>query len=259
MIIDELPAFLPGRLAFARGTPADYRALERFHYCGKRPATWAGIWVVRYQEPLARRITGETPVPPVCAFAAPAGWHGQRYSVARGLRGQEPSSLLLTAPCRRRLLTPSRHSRNNTGKQVCPCHPCVLEPPFSGPACGPDSAARVVAVAVLSYPTLASTNRDVALPRLRTLTAQRRIAFLNAHVRTISRVVVHPQFRGVGLASRLARHVCAHAATRYVEAFARMGRVHPFFEKGGMRPMTAAAGGELAADAPVYYLFDRHP
>src|SRR5687768_749679 len=101
----ELPAFLPGRLTYARGTPADYRALARFHYCAQRPATWAGVWAVLYEE-------------------ADLGWHGQRYSVARAQAFPRAKT---------------------TGKQVCPCHPE-----------GTGHSGRVVAVAVLSYPTLAS-------------------------------------------------------------------------------------------------------
>jgi hypothetical protein len=37
-----------------------------------------------------------------------------------------------------------------------------------------------------------------------------------------------------------------------VEALAVMGRVHPFFEKGGMSRQDAGD-----ADGPVYYLFEK--
>jgi ribosomal protein S18 acetylase RimI-like enzyme len=113
-------------------------------------------------------------------------------------------------------------------------------------------APRLVAVAVLSYPTLNSAARDRALGLL-ALPPKRKLALVNRHIRTISRVVVHPQFRALGLASRLVAHVCHQCPTRWVEAFALMGRVHPFFEKGGMQKFAPPA-----ADAPVYYLFDRN-
>jgi GNAT superfamily N-acetyltransferase len=175
-------------LTLARGAPRDNLNLARGHYLPKRPATWAGVWVIRYADP-------------------------------------------------------------------------------------DDAPPRAIAVAVLSYPTIASFARDAALgivdptapptssrersqrrPALH-LDPHQRLAFLNANVRTISRVVVHPQFRGVGLAARLVRHVCAQCSTRWVEAFALMGRVHPFFENGGMTPIPHP---NPAANAPVYYLFDRH-
>src|SRR4051812_42913036 len=124
----SLETFLPGQLRLTRGTPQDYRALERFHYRTKSPATWAGVWVVQYQE------------------------------------NASPS--------------------------------------------------RAIAVAVLSYPTVNSNARDRAL-HLAHWPARRKLAFVNRHVRTISRVIVHPQFRSLGLASRLVRCVCEKAPTRY--------------------------------------------
>jgi GNAT superfamily N-acetyltransferase len=103
---------------------------------------------------------------------------------------------------------------------------------------------RVVAVAVLSYPTLQSAARDLVLRRYQKRSAH--IAFINRHLRTISRVIVHPQFRGLGIASALVRRICDECPTRYVEAFARMGEAHPLFERGGMRRIK-----------PNYFFLDR--
>jgi GNAT superfamily N-acetyltransferase len=163
----QLQTFLPGELRLTRGTARDYRALERFHYRPKSPATWAGVWVVHYDEG--------------------------------------------------------------------------------------SSMSRPVAVAVLSYPTVNSAARDRALD-LAGWEPRRKLGFVNRHVRTISRVIVHPQFRSLGLASQLVRQICDEAPTRYTEAYAVMGRVHPFFEKGGM---TRQAAIDAQACGPVYYLFDR--
>ena len=177
-----IDSFLPGRLYVDRGTIQDFRELERFHYRNRRPATWAGIWVVRYL-PLPSGPSGE-------------GW-------GEGRRNE-----------------PSSHAK-----------------------------LRVVAVAVLSYPCLNSSARDDAL-NLHALARDDKTPFLNANVRTLSRVIVHPQFRSLGLASRLVRHVCHECPTRWVEAHAAMGKVHPFFEKGGMERHDRGEG------RPVYYLFD---
>lgn len=57
---------------------------------------------------------------------------------------------------------------------------------------------------------------------------------LNSEVRCISRVVVHPQWRGLGLAVKLVRHALETMTTPYTEALAAMGRVHPFFKLAGM-------------------------
>jgi GNAT superfamily N-acetyltransferase len=108
---------------------------------------------------------------------------------------------------------------------------------------------RVVAIAVLSWSPLGCTARDTVL-NLRRFEMKERAKWLNKNVRTISRVVVHPQFRGVGLGSHLVRQILEEAPTRYVETIAAMGKVHPFFEKAGMRRIQH--DGEKA-----YFIFDR--
>jgi hypothetical protein len=107
------------------------------------------------------------------------------------------------------------------------------------------SSSRVIAVAVLSYPTPSHRVRE----RVLGLTGPRygqKLRFINANLRTISRVIVHPQFRALGLASALVRRICQDCPVRYVEAIATMGRVHPFFQRGGMRRVGEA-----------YFIFDR--
>src|SRR5215212_2953135 len=41
--------FIPGRLVLESGGRGDYRLLERFHYVCGRPATFAGVWVIRHE------------------------------------------------------------------------------------------------------------------------------------------------------------------------------------------------------------------
>jgi len=154
--------FLPGRFRITRGQRADYLALERFHYRRARPATWAGIWVVRYRP------------------------------------------------------TPSDE--------------------------------RVVAVGVLSFPCVNCDARDKALG-IGHLPRPERLRLVNEQVRVISRVVVHPQFRAMGLAARLVRAMCEQGNTRWTEALAAMGRVHPLFERGGMQCMGEGRKGVR------YYLY----
>jgi hypothetical protein len=114
----------------------------------------------------------------------------------------------------------------------------------------PRRAARPVAVGVLSYPVPSSRPRERHLR----LSPDRRanVAFANRHVRTISRVIVHPQFRALGLSSVLVRWICSHCPVRYVEAMARMGDVCPLFERGGMTRVPA-----VDPDEPAYFVFDR--
>ena len=98
------------------------------------------------------------------------------------------------------------------------------------------SGSGVVAVLVESLPSLGCAMRGYALRERygSHLPARSRALLLNAEVRCISRVVIDPRWRGLGLAVRLVRHALATATTRYTEALAAMGHVNPFFERAGM-------------------------
>lgn len=63
--------------------------------------------------------------------------------------------------------------------------------------------------------------------------------------RTVSRVIVDPRYRGLGLATALVRRALRSAGASRVEAPAAMGRWCPFFERAGMR---RAAAPPSAAD-----------
>ena len=95
---------------------------------------------------------------------------------------------------------------------------------------------RVAAVLTESYPILSCRLRNWALnERYRGLAdLKQRATVINAEVRCISRVVVHPQWRGLGLAVRLVRALLADPATVFTEALAAMGHANPFFERAGM-------------------------
>ncbi|MEM2906057.1 MAG: ABC transporter ATP-binding protein [Candidatus Bathyarchaeia archaeon] len=55
----------------------------------------------------------------------------------------------------------------------------------------------------------------------------------------ISRVVVHPKYRSIGLGARLVRETLPQAGSRIVEAIAVMARFNPFFAKAGMQQVAA--------------------
>jgi ABC-type lipoprotein export system ATPase subunit/GNAT superfamily N-acetyltransferase len=61
------------------------------------------------------------------------------------------------------------------------------------------------------------------------------IAELQREISVISRVVVHPKYRSIGLGAKLVGDTLARAGTRCVEAVAVMARYNPFFERAGMR------------------------
>ena len=104
---------------------------------------------------------------------------------------------------------------------------------------------QTVGVLVRSLPQPNCHLRDLATNgRYAGLDRSARARLVNCEIRTISRVIVHPQWRGLGLAVRLVRYALNRPETPYTEALAAMGRVHPFFQRAGMttydRPPSAA-------------------
>jgi ABC-type ATPase with predicted acetyltransferase domain len=58
---------------------------------------------------------------------------------------------------------------------------------------------------------------------------------LQREISTISRVVIHPKYRTIGLGVKLVKKTLAKAGTPYVETLAVMAKYNPFFEKAGMQ------------------------
>lgn len=110
---------------------------------------------------------------------------------------------------------------------------------------------RVVAVAVLSHPAPACFARERFFG-LEGTSPGARISFANLNLRTISRLIVHPQFRSLGLGVLLVKRVLRRCPTRYVEAIAQMGHVHPVFRKAGMTQVESEDRSR-----PAYFVFDR--
>lgn len=65
---------------------------------------------------------------------------------------------------------------------------------------------------------------------------------LNRRLVTLARVVIHPSYRGAGLAAAFVRRSCELCAWPWIESLAEMGRVNPFFEKAGFRRVGVAGG-----------------
>lgn len=74
------------------------------------------------------------------------------------------------------------------------------------------------------------------------------LLFANRELRTISRLIVHPRFRGLSIATQLVRRAIAECPTRYVEARSHLGLAVPLFERAGMTRVPPVAPGR-----PAYY------
>ncbi|MEM1540784.1 MAG: GNAT family N-acetyltransferase [Candidatus Bathyarchaeia archaeon] len=83
-------------------------------------------------------------------------------------------------------------------------------------------------VIVYSYPPPACFGRRLVLPKMS-------MKELNEKLSIISRVVVHPKYRTIGLGSKLVRETLPLVGTPYVEMPAVMAKYNPFAEKAGMQ------------------------
>jgi GNAT superfamily N-acetyltransferase len=105
------------------------------------------------------------------------------------------------------------------------------------------------------------------------------MAALNQQLWLLQRVVLHPTYRGAGIAARFVRHACRLCPVDWIETLSAMGQVNPFFEKAGFvrvgvirksssRPASSngayGTGARLHAETramsrfsePVYYVLD---
>ena len=97
---------------------------------------------------------------------------------------------------------------------------------------------------------------------------------VNEQVWLLQRVVLHPTYRGAGVAAAFVRHCCERVPVPWVETLTAMGRVNPVFDRAGFvrvevpRPpagrkpdgRNGAFGGSRRAGAappvgPAYFVF----
>jgi len=99
---------------------------------------------------------------------------------------------------------------------------------------------KTVGVIVYTMPTPGLQLRNIATDNLFVgFDKGTQLALVNKNIRSISRVIIEPRFRSLGLASRLVRETMAKMDVPIIEAMAVMGLVNPFFEKAGMTTFTA--------------------
>jgi len=83
-------------------------------------------------------------------------------------------------------------------------------------------------VIVYSYPPPTCFGRRCVLPRMP-------MKELNKKLSIITRVVVHPKYRTIGLGAKLVKETLPLTGTQYVEMPAVMAKYNPFAEKAGMQ------------------------
>jgi GNAT superfamily N-acetyltransferase len=87
---------------------------------------------------------------------------------------------------------------------------------------------------VYVFPHFSLKGRNIAMPEYRGKTTSKLVKKINRKISRISRVVVHPKFRSIGLGAEIVRRTLPKAPTKIVETLAVMARYNGFFENAGM-------------------------
>ncbi len=102
------------------------------------------------------------------------------------------------------------------------------------------STNETVGVIVYKMPAPALELRNVATSGIFTgFDRTTQLNIVNNNIRCISRVIIDPRFRSLGLASWLVAQTMPKVKITIVESLAVMGKVNPFFEKAGMKKYSA--------------------
>ncbi len=95
-------------------------------------------------------------------------------------------------------------------------------------------------VIVYCYPPPGCAGRRLVLPGKLSMKG------LNLGLSTISRIVIHPKYRSIGLGAKLIRETLPRVGTPCVEMIAVMAKYNPFAEKAGMKKVLEQMPSEEA-------------
>jgi hypothetical protein len=106
---------------------------------------------------------------------------------------------------------------------------------------------KIIGVIVYTLPTPGLELRNIATNNLFAgLDRSTQLALIDKNIRRISRVIIEPRFRALGLASRLVRETMPEMGVPIIEGIAVMGLVNPFLEKAGMKAYVAKMSARCA-------------
>jgi GNAT superfamily N-acetyltransferase len=101
-----------------------------------------------------------------------------------------------------------------------------------------------IGICIFSTPPLSLAGRNRFFG-LRGRWNRLRLKMLNRQIAMLSRVVLHPTYRGAGIAAEFVRRSCQLCPFPWIETLTEMGRINPFFERAGfVRVPTGATKSE---------------
>jgi len=92
----------------------------------------------------------------------------------------------------------------------------------------------VIGVIVITYPHLALKGRNIYTDKKYSKMSTENCKKINEEFECIARIILHPQYRGLGLAYYFLEEYFKLSSSKYIETVAVMANYTPFFEKAGM-------------------------
>ena len=102
---------------------------------------------------------------------------------------------------------------------------------------------ELVGVIVYTYPSIRVAGRKAAVGYIPDIDE------INRDWALISRVIIHPKYRGIGLGTRIIAETLPLVDRKHVELIAVMAQYNPFAEKAGMTPVQISTPNESIPEA----------
>ncbi|MBN1392198.1 MAG: hypothetical protein JW947_05275 [Sedimentisphaerales bacterium] len=229
-------------LRIMQGDFEDYKRLARFHYRDSRPGAYTAIYIIKHcganfyrgerrdkEGTKTSEVTVERPT--LNVQYKTSNTEHRTQNAERNIGGASPAlqGNIAAVPSTSLRTDPGAAKQTQTEKRRI--------------WWGKDPTLRLgeaAGVIVYSMPSAGAELRNIATGNLFAgFDSRTRLGLINKNIRCISRVIIEPRFRGLGLASRLVRETMPEMGVPIIEAMAVMGAVNPFFEKAGMKAFAA--------------------
>jgi len=95
---------------------------------------------------------------------------------------------------------------------------------------------ELIGCMVIGYPMINLKGRNIYTNNKYSKTTSENLKIINNEFEVISRVIIHPKYRGIGLSYYLInKYIMELTKSKYIETIAVMAKYNPFFEKAGLK------------------------
>ncbi len=173
--------------------------------------------------------------PDVCVYC-----HGDgQVACQRRDVKKKTSRLCMTFGCRK---APAPIGRTSLGGITA----AISSPTSAGSSCSGTATSRSASASLAPAAALKLRTRYFGLHNPH---SSLHLSALNRQLWLLLRVVLHPTYRGAGIATAFVRRACATCPVDWIETLSAMGQVNPFFERTALRASASFAESERITGA----------